>query len=104
MDAAEPSQAIFPLETAEFAVARGIEDEPAFMWWVTYTLRRRDRIIAGVNKRISRTTHKHGVELPTSVAHAKNLDEKNGNALWTDAINREMEILKIVFLCPGRRS
>ena len=86
-----------PLETAEFAVSRGIENELAFKWWAPYTLRSRDRIIAGVNKRISRTNHKHGVELPTSVAHAKKLDEKNGNTLWTDAINREMENLKVVF-------
>ena len=85
------------LETAEFAVARGIENEPAFKWWVPYTLRRRDRIIAGVNKRVSRTTHKHGVELPTSVPHAKKLDKKNDNALWMDAINREMENLKVAF-------
>ena len=54
-------------------------------------------MIAGVNKRISRTTHKHGVELPTSVAHAKKLDEKNGNTLWMDAINREMENLRVAF-------
>jgi hypothetical protein len=64
---------------------------------VAYTLRRRDQIIAGVNKRVSRTTHKHGIELPTSVAHAKKLDEKNDNALWMDAINREMENLKVAF-------
>ena len=87
----------FPLETAEFAVSRRIENEPAFKWWVPYTLRRQDRIIACVNKRVSRTTHKHGVELPTSVAHAKKLDENNGNTLWMDAINKEMENLKIAF-------
>ena len=74
-----------PLETAEFAVARRIENEVAFKWLVPYTLRRRDQLIAGVNNRISRTTHKCGVELPTSVAHAKKLDEKNGNTLWMDA-------------------
>ena len=86
-----------PLETAEFAVARGISDEPAFKWWVPYTLRRRDRIIAGLNKRISRVTHKYGVELPTSIDEAKRLDLKNGNTLWMDAINKEMENLKVAF-------
>ena len=86
-----------PLETAEFAVARGISDEPAFKWWVPYTLRRRDRIIAGLNKRISRVTHKYGVELPTSVDEARRLDLKNGNTLWMDAINKEMENLKVAF-------
>ena len=28
-----------PLETAEFAVARGTSDKPAFKWWVPYILR-----------------------------------------------------------------
>jgi len=86
-----------PLETAEFAVARGIDDEPAFKWWVPYTLRRRDRIIAGINTRIRKVTHKYGVELPTSVDEARKLDQKNGNTLWTDAINKEMENLKVAF-------
>mgnify|MGYP000261467214 CR=1 FL=1 len=26
-----------PVEVAEFATARGIENEPAFAWWVPYT-------------------------------------------------------------------
>ena len=85
------------METSEFSFARGIDYETTFKWLVPYTLCRRDRIIAGVNKRISRTTHKCGVEVPTSVAHAKNLDEKDGNALWMGTINRELENLKVTF-------
>jgi hypothetical protein len=27
-----------PIETAEYAKSRGIDDEPAFAWWVPYTL------------------------------------------------------------------
>ena len=38
-----------PIEVAEFVVARGLDKEPAFICWVPHTLRRRDRIIAGVN-------------------------------------------------------
>jgi hypothetical protein len=30
-----------PCETADFAKTRGIADEPAFEWWVPYTLRKR---------------------------------------------------------------
>ena len=86
-----------PLETAKFAVSRGIDDEPAFKWWVPYAICRRDRIIADVNKRIRIITHKNGVELQTSVVHAKKLDEKNGSTLWMDAINRQMENLKVAF-------
>ena len=29
-----------PVEVADFAKARGIADEPAFSWWVPYTLRK----------------------------------------------------------------
>ena len=86
-----------PLKTAEFDVSREIDNEPAFKWWVPYTLRRRDRIIACVNKRMCRTTHKHGVEMPTSVAHAKKLDDVIGNTLWVCSINKEMESLKVAF-------
>ena len=88
-----------PLQTAEFAVARRIVD-----WQVPCTLRRRDRMIAGANKRVIRVTHKHGVELPTSVDHVKRLDEINGNNLWIDAINREIENLKVAFDVLNDRS
>eukprot|EP00957_Ditylum_brightwellii_P178263 13577444-Ditylum_brightwellii.AAC.1 len=29
-----------PVEVAEFAKAQGIEDEPAFAWWMPYTLKK----------------------------------------------------------------
>ena len=33
----------------------------AFIWWVPYTLRKRDIILSAVNKRIRKTTHKYGI-------------------------------------------
>ena len=76
---------------AEYAVAHKIDDTPAFGWWVPYTLKKRDRIIAAVKSRITKTTHKYGIEVPTSVAHAHELDRKNGNKLWGKALEKEME-------------
>jgi len=35
-----------PIEVAEYAKSRGIDNQPAFVWWVPYTLRRRDSIVA----------------------------------------------------------
>ena len=35
--------------------------------------------------------------MPTSVAKAKKLDEKNSNVLWMGEMNREMENLKATF-------
>ena len=50
-----------PVEVAEYARARGIADEPAFAWWVPYTLRKRDIIISAVKHRIRKMTHKFGI-------------------------------------------
>ena len=79
-----------PVECAEYAVARNISDEAAFAWWVPYTLRKRDTIIAAVKARVKDATHKYGIEVPTSLEHAKKIDEANGNTLWQDAIGKEM--------------
>ena len=86
-----------PLEVAEFACSRKIDKEPAFAWWVPYTLRRRDRIIASVNTRVRKTSHKYGIEIPRTVNEAYSIDERNGNTHWRDAINLEMENLKVAF-------
>ena len=37
-----------PIELAEYAVANKIDKEPAFAWWVPYTLKKRQRIISKV--------------------------------------------------------
>jgi hypothetical protein len=34
-----------PVELAEYAVANRLQEEPAFMWWVSLVLRKRNRII-----------------------------------------------------------
>ena len=33
------------VEVAEFASSRGIESEPDFLWWIPFTLHKRDRIM-----------------------------------------------------------
>ena len=71
-----------PIEVAKFAIARGINDEAAFYWWVPYTLRKRDKNILVVNARVKRITHKYEVEIPRTMKEANALDEKNGNTLW----------------------
>ncbi|KAL7523558.1 hypothetical protein ACHAXR_000235 [Thalassiosira sp. AJA248-18] len=87
-----------PVEVAEYAVAIGLEVEPAFAWWVPFTLRKRDRIIASVNSRVRKSTHKYGMEVPTSVKHAIEIDRKNGNTFWQDdALNKEMTNVGIAF-------
>jgi len=87
----------YPVEVAEFAVAQGIDHEPAFGWWVPYVLKRRDRIIAAVNKRYHKRQYKFGFEIPKTVIRAKEIDRENGNTLWQDAIALEMEAVRVAF-------
>ena len=86
-----------PVESAEFARARRIDTEPAFVWWVSHTLKKRDVIVSSVKSRIRRTTHKYGQEVPSSLTHAKTIDLANGNSLWHEAIEKEMMNVGIAF-------
>ena len=70
---------LHPNEVAEFAKARCIDDEPAFKWWVPCVLQKCDVIISAVKSHVKKTTHKHGIEIPTNMEHAKTTDEKNGD-------------------------
>ena len=79
-----------PVETAEFAKSRGIDDESAFVWWVPHMLRKRNAIISAMKMRLRKTTHKYGIKIPTSVDHAMEVDTKNGNTMWRDAVALEM--------------
>lgn len=95
-----------PIEVAEYAVARKIDDEPAFEWWVPYVLRKRDVIVSAVKSRMRKKTHKYGIEIPKSVEDAYRLDRENGNTFWADALSKEMGNVGIAFeiLSPGERA
>lgn len=86
-----------PIELAEYAKAKGIDEEPAFKWWVPFTLKKRDRIIKKVKAKYWRTTHMFGIRVPKTVDEALRLDEENGNTLWYDAIQKEMTNVRVAF-------
>ena len=86
-----------PVETAVYAKSRGLIEEPAFAWWVPFVLRKRDRIIAAVNSRVRKVSHKYGIEIPTSTKHAIQIDRRNHNTDWQDALGKEMKNVGIAF-------
>jgi hypothetical protein len=86
-----------PVEVAEYAVAMGIAGEPAFSWWVPFTLKKRNRIIAAVNKRYMLRTHKFGVEIPKTVRQALEIDKATGTTFWEDAIALEIKNVDVAF-------
>ena len=86
-----------PVEVAEYERATGIDKEPSFEWWVPHTLKKRQVILAALKKRVRKTTHKYGIEIPTTVEHAFELDRKNGNNLWKEALEMEMYNIGVAF-------
>ena len=86
-----------PVETAEFAKSRGIDDETAFAWWVPHTLRKRNAIISAIKTSLRKTTHKYGIEIPASVEHVMEVDRENGNTMWRDVLALEMFNVGVAF-------
>ena len=39
-----------PVQAGEYVIARGIQYEPAFAWWVPYVMRKRDIIVSAVTR------------------------------------------------------
>ena len=70
------------VNVAKFAVARGINKEPAFEQQVPCTLKHRDTIISAVRKRVRKNSYKHSIKLPKSAEEANAIDRKNGNTFW----------------------
>jgi hypothetical protein len=86
-----------PLELAEYAMSHGINEEPAFSWWITRTMKKRDRIVKKLKAKYWRTTHKFGIRMPKTVEEALRIDNENGNDYWEKAIKKEMSKAKVAF-------
>jgi hypothetical protein len=67
-----------PVQVAEYTMACNIWEEPAFVWLVPYVLSKWDVIVSAVNSGIQKTSHKYGIELPSSVKNAIEIDCSNG--------------------------
>ena len=94
----------YPIEVAEYALSCEIDNEPAFRWWVSYVLKKRDRIIAAVKTRYHRTTQKYGFEIPKSVERALQIDAENKNTLWRDALARETKNIRVALDIKNSKS
>jgi hypothetical protein len=86
-----------PVEVDEYEATKNLHDGPAFAWWVSHVLKKRNRIIEAVTKRNHKRTHKSGIQVPKTWDEAVKLDEENGNTLWQDAIRKEMNNVRIAF-------
>ena len=81
----------YPLEVAKYAVANLLDKEPAFNWWVDFTLKRRARLIKAVSStRYMRKWQKYSIELPKTVERALQIDKETGTDFWAKALQLEM--------------
>ena len=87
----------FPVEVAEFAVANRIANEPAFTWWVPFMIKKKSRIIARIKSKYWIRTHKYGIQIRNSVKEAIEIDNRNSNTLWWDALMKEMKNVRPAF-------
>ena len=65
------------MQTAECAVAQGIDQQPAFNWWVKHVLKKKDKIIVSIRKQQTRylkRSHKFVIKLSKTMEQAHALD------------------------------
>ena len=55
----------------DYAVANDIQEEPAFAWWVPFTLKKRIWIIQKIKSKYFQRTHKYWIRVPKSVKDAQ---------------------------------
>ena len=60
-------------------------------------LKKREVITSQVTSRIRITSHKHGIEVYASLKHDAEIDSRNKNTCWRDAIAKEMSSIGVSF-------
>ncbi|KAL7546616.1 hypothetical protein ACHAWF_009946 [Thalassiosira exigua] len=66
------------IQLAEYAIAMGLDREPAFMCWVDYVLKKRGRIIKKAKSKYWRTTHEYAIRVPKTTEEALRIDKETG--------------------------
>jgi ribosomal protein L31E len=86
-----------PVELAKYAMANKLSEEAAFHWWVSFTLKKIDRIISAIKTRSHKHNQKFGIKIPQSVERALAIDQETNTSLWKDAIEKEMKHVLVAF-------
>ena len=96
MDPLKDMKESHTVQVSQYEKALGIDDMPAFAWWVPYTLRKRDVIISSLKGRM-KITHKYGIKIPRGIYHAYSIDAEEGTSCCYDEIKKEMKDVDIAF-------
>jgi hypothetical protein len=83
----------YPVRVAEYAVAKKIVSMPSFQWWVPHVLKKKERILKMLKKRlVTRKNEKFGIEVPKpmDVRRALEIDRETGTDHWAKAMRKEV--------------
>ncbi len=76
----------FMVELANYALQYGLENEPAFKWWIRPTIKHKELFICATKARYASRTHKFGIHVPRTVQEALDIDRNTKTTFWQDAI------------------
>ena len=93
-----------PATLAKYAYDNDLTDKTVWKWTKRYSknIKKLKRMVRNLraSKRSSRgIKYQFGVRVPRNIAEAYKLDQANGNSLWTEAIDREVKLLRDDFEC-----
>ena len=80
----------YPVETADYAVANRIDQEPEFSWWIPHVIKKRKAVLNNAGSKYWQHIHKKGIYIPKTVQEALDEDRNNGYTLWVDSIQKEI--------------
>ncbi len=63
----------------------------------TLRVEERKRMLQKVESKYWSQTHKYGVRVAKSIKEAMEIDKRNGNTLWMDAVKLEMKNVRVAF-------
>lgn len=76
------AKASHSLKVAQFAVERDVDKIPVFIWWVSYTLKK--RYYYCFSEAIAKPTHKYRIKISASWKYAIKINIRSGHQLWQD--------------------
>ena len=82
-----------PYDVAKYAQENDLLANPAFSYWAKHVLKKHDHYVQMAKKRKLNNRYKYGIEVPSNIKQALELDAKNGNTHWRDALAKEMKAL-----------
>ena len=80
-----------------YTMANYIQDEPAFAWWVPFTLKKQTSIVNKIKSKYHQRTHKYIIRIPENVQEAQDIDTVDRNTLWMDSVRMEMKNNRVTF-------